>query len=92
MAAATKMGAMSLGSMRARFNELVDLWNAKFSAAGAGITQVLTVATLPAATSVATGTTYIVTDATTPALGATVAGAGAVRCRVNSDGTNWKVG
>lgn len=49
-----------------------------------------TVATLPpAATN--KGARAVVSDATTPAIGATVAGAGAVRAEVWSDGTNWKV-
>jgi hypothetical protein len=50
------------------------------------------VASLPAASAVPTGTSYIVTDASSPALGATVTGGSTTRCRVNSDGTNWKVG
>lgn len=51
---------------------------------------VYTVATLPSA-----ATPYqraFVSDASTPAFGATVAGGGAVKAPVYSDGTNWKVG
>lgn len=49
-----------------------------------------TVAALPAAATYTNGIA-IVTDATAPALGAIVAGGGAVRVAVTSDGTNWRV-
>lgn len=52
---------------------------------------IVAVAALPAAATL-TGYTYFVSDATAPALGNTVAGGGAVKCRVFSDGTNWLVG
>jgi hypothetical protein len=55
-------------------------------------TPVTVVGSLPSASTAGNGATYIVTDASAPVLGATVAGGGATRVRVNSDGTNWKVG
>jgi hypothetical protein len=47
---------------------------------------------LPAANSVVNGAEAIITDCNTTTLGATAAGGGANRVRVNSDLTNWKVG
>lgn len=79
------LGGNSFGSLRTAINNLI-------ARANAPKVSTYTVATLPSAATVGDGATAIVTDATTPALGATVAGAGAVRVRVNSDGTNWKVG
>lgn len=55
-------------------------------------TTVTTVSGLPSASTAGNGATYIVTDASSPTLGATVTGGGSTRVRVNSDGTNWKVG
>ena len=49
-----------------------------------------TVATLPSAAT-NKGARAVVSDGNAPALGATVAGGGAVRTEVWSDGTNWKV-
>lgn len=50
------------------------------------------VADLPSAANSGVGARSFVTDATGPTFGATVAGAGAVKVPVYSDGTNWKVG
>jgi hypothetical protein len=47
---------------------------------------------LPAANSVPAGTTAIITDCNSATLGATAAGGGANRVRVNSDTTNWIIG
>ena len=51
-----------------------------------------TVATLPSAVTSGVGARSFVTDASGPTFGATVAGGGAVKVPVYSDGTNWKVG
>ena len=51
-----------------------------------------TVATLPSAITSGVGARSFVTDASGPTFGATVAGGGAVKVPVYSDGTNWKVG
>ena len=51
-----------------------------------------TVATLPSAVTSGIGARSFVTDASGPTFGATVAGGGAVKVPVYSDGTNWKVG
>jgi len=51
-----------------------------------------TVATLPSAATSGVGARSFVTDASGPTFGATVAGGGAVKVPVYSDGTNWKVG
>jgi hypothetical protein len=50
------------------------------------------VADLPSAADSGSGARAFVSDATTPTFGATVAGGGAVKVPVYSDGTNWKVG
>lgn len=59
--------------------------------AGYLLARVKTVATLPDAT-LNTDAVAIVTDATAPAIGAIVVGGGTVRCVVNSDGVDWRVG
>jgi hypothetical protein len=62
---------------------------------GAGSYGVLTVATLPAAATAGAGATAFVTDSnatTTAGIGATVAGGGANKVPVYSDGINWKIG
>jgi hypothetical protein len=51
-----------------------------------------TVATLPSAVTSGIGARSFVTDASGPTFGATVAGGGAVKVPVYSDGTDWKVG
>jgi hypothetical protein len=51
-----------------------------------------TVATLPSAVTAGAGARSFVTDASGPTFGSTVAGGGAVKVPVYSDGTNWKVG
>lgn len=50
-----------------------------------------TVADLPSAVDMGAGASTIVTDADTPGLGDVVVGGGAVRVRVGSDGTDWRV-
>jgi hypothetical protein len=54
--------------------------------------QATTVAGLPAASAANTGFRYLVSDATTTTFGAVVAGTGANRVPVYSDGTNWRIG
>ena len=53
---------------------------------------IYTVATLPSASDAGVGARAFVSDANAPSFGATVAGGGAVKVPVYSDGTNWKVG
>jgi hypothetical protein len=53
---------------------------------------VYTVATLPSAATSGIGARSFVSDALLPTFGSTVAGGGAVKIPVYSDGTNWKVG
>jgi hypothetical protein len=50
------------------------------------------VSTLPAAATVGAGARSFVIDALTPVWGATVAGSGAMKVPVYSDGVVWKVG
>lgn len=52
----------------------------------------VTVAGLPAAAAANSGLRAIVTDANATTIGSTVAGGGANRVSVNSDGTNWIIG
>jgi hypothetical protein len=51
-----------------------------------------TVATLPSAVTAGAGARAFVTDASAPAFGAAVAGGGAVKVPVYSDGAGWRVG
>ncbi len=55
-------------------------------------TAPVTYANLPAATSAGAGARAFITDGSTTTFGATVAGGGANKVPVYSDGTNWKVG
>jgi hypothetical protein len=55
-------------------------------------TTPVTYANLPAATSAGAGARAFITDGSTTTFGATVAGGGANKVPVYSDGTNWKVG
>jgi hypothetical protein len=50
------------------------------------------VADLPSASASGAGARAFVSNALSPTFGATVAGGGAVKVPVYSDGTNWKVG
>jgi hypothetical protein len=61
---------------------------------GAGVIQTpaLTVATLPAATTAGAGARSFVTDANATTFLSTVAGGGANKVPVVSDGTNWLIG
>lgn len=75
-----------------RATQLLYIWSGSSPAWRAvSRERVLTVATLPA-TGLVNGDSAIVTDANAPTLGSIVAGGGAVRVRVNYDGTNWRVG
>jgi len=51
-----------------------------------------TVATLPSAATAGAGARRFVTDATATTFASTVAGGGANKVPVYSDGTNWKIG
>ena len=53
---------------------------------------VYTVSTLPSASASGTGYRAFVTDATVTTFASTVAGGGANKVPVYSDGTNWKIG
>lgn len=53
---------------------------------------VYTVATLPSAATAGVGARAFVSDATATTFASTVAGAGANKVPVYSDGTNWKIG
>jgi len=53
---------------------------------------VYTVATLPSAATSATGARAFVSDATVTTFASTVAGGGANKVPVYSDGTNWRIG
>ena len=62
---------------------------------GGGIippTTVYTVATLPSAVTSGVGARAFVSDATATTFASTVAGGGANKVPVYSDGTNWKIG
>ena len=69
---------LALGSTAATFGKPVKLPS-------------YTVATLPAAGTVGAGSMAYVTDSNTTTYNATVAGGGANKITVTSDGTNWKV-
>jgi hypothetical protein len=53
---------------------------------------IYTVATLPSAATSGTGARAFVSDATATTFASTVAGGGANKVPVYSDGTNWKIG
>jgi len=53
---------------------------------------VYTVATLPSAATAGVGARSFVSDATLAVFASTVAGGGANKVPVYSDGTNWKIG
>lgn len=55
-------------------------------------TTVYTVATLPSAVTSGVGARSFVSDATATTFASTVAGGGANKVPVYSDGTNWKIG
>ena len=77
-----------------QLNNILRLYFTKLNAA---VTQlqappVYLVANLPSAVDSGVGARSFVTDASGPTFGSTVAGGGAVKVPVYSDGTNWKVG
>jgi hypothetical protein len=67
-----------------------DLFN--IQASGAFLGRVFTVATLPSAATAGAGARAFVSDALAPTILTTVAGGGAVKVPVYSDGANWLVG
>jgi hypothetical protein len=81
-----------LNVLRLYFNR-IDALNTQLTASGVvpPLTN-YTVATLPSAATAGAGARSFVTDASGPTFGSTVAGGGAVKVPVYSDGTNWKVG
>jgi hypothetical protein len=77
--------------LRLYFNQL-DNTIRQLQAASNIKLNVYTVSTLPSAVTSGAGTLAFVSDALLPTFGSTVAGGGAVKVPVYSDGTNWKVG
>ena len=67
-----------------------DLFN--IQASGAFLGRVFTVAGLPSAATAGAGARAFVSDASSPTILTTVAGGGAVKVPVYSDGANWLVG
>jgi hypothetical protein len=79
--------------MRLYFNRLNNLFT-QFGAGGEIIPAltVYTVATLPSASVSGVGARSFVSDATVTTFASTVAGGGANKVPVYSDGTDWKIG
>lgn len=71
-------------SITERINRLIRFFNVA--------TNAVAVADLPSAVTEGDGARALVTDADTPVLGDVVAGGGAVRVGLISDGTDWRVG
>jgi len=79
--------------LRLYFNQLDNILG-QLSAASEIIPAlaVYTVATLPSAATSGTGARAFVSDATVTTFASTVAGGGANKVPVYSDGTNWRIG
>ena len=79
--------------LRLYFNQVDNLLG-QFSSASKYIPTpiVYTVATLPSAATAGVGARSFVSDATLAVFASTVAGGGANKVPVYSDGTNWKIG
>ena len=73
-------------SLRLYFNQLDSIFSRL------NTTAPVTVASLPSASTVGAGSRSFVTDSSVSTFGTTVAGGGATKVPVYSDGTNWKVG
>ena len=79
--------------LRLYFNQLDNILGQLSSASGIiPALTVYTVATLPSAVTSATGARAFVSDANATTFAYTVAGGGANKVPVYSDGTNWKIG
>jgi hypothetical protein len=76
--------------LRLYFNQEVSVLSALVSQLPSNL--VYTVSTLPSASASGNGYRAFVTDATATTFASTVAGGGANKVPVYSDGTNWKVG
>ena len=79
--------------LRLYFNQLDNILGQLSSASGSiPALTVYTVATLPSAATSGTGARAFVSDANATTFASTVAGGGANKVPVYSDGTNWKIG
>ena len=75
------------------FNQVDNILGQLSSASGyIPALTVYTVATLPSAATAGIGARAFVSDATATTFASTVAGTGANKVPVYSDGTNWKIG
>jgi hypothetical protein len=79
--------------LRLYFNQLDNILGQLSSSSGyIPAPEVYTVAALPSAATAGVGARAFVSDATLAVFAATVAGGGANKVPVYSDGTNWKIG
>lgn len=79
--------------LRLYFNQVDGvLRQLSFSSGYVPALTVYTVATLPSAVTAGVGARAFVSDATNTTFASTVAGAGANKVPVYSDGTDWKIG
>jgi hypothetical protein len=79
--------------LRLYFNQLDNILGQLSSGSGyIPALTVYTVATLPSAATAGIGARAFVSDATLAVFASTVAGGGANKVPVYSDGTNWKIG
>ena len=79
--------------LRLYFNQLDNIMGQLSTASGViPALTVYTVATLPSAVTSGAGARAFVSDANATTFAATVAGGGANKVPVYSDGTNWKIG
>ena len=79
--------------LRLYFNQVDNILGQLSSASGyIPALTVYTVATLPSAATAGIGARAFVSDATATTFASTVAGTGANKVPVYSDGTNWKIG
>ena len=79
--------------LRLYFNQVDNILGQLSSGSGyIPALTVYTVATLPSAATAGVGARAFVSDATATTFASTVAGTGANKVPVYSDGTNWKIG
>jgi len=79
--------------LRLYFNQVDNILGQLSSGSGyIPALTVYTVSTLPSAATVGVGARAFVSDATATTFASTVAGTGANKVPVYSDGTNWKIG
>ena len=80
-------------ALRLYFNQLDNIMGQLSTSSGIiPALTVYTVATLPSAATSGTGARAFVSDANATTFASTVAGGGANKVPVYSDGTNWKIG